>query len=381
MTRAVGGLLALWLLAGTAAAETEPYAGVSVEQLFDSNVMNSRGPDAVTRVTPRVGILLEDQRFTLDADYRLGLHAYAAGTADDSINHRAALFGRAVATPRFTAETRMTLVAGDDPVLLDRPGVAVPQGAFVDLAGQIGGAWRATRRLTLDLSYLYRRSRFDLASGPMPLAFDGDEHRIDAAADYRMTRRWTLRTLARGQHFVGIGPMDTLGDALGTGAGLIFALNEHWRMRGEAGPLWFTGSGVTWFALTEVSWRGRSTRWAVQALRELYGGTGAAEAIWTESLIGEGTFRFGRGIGLRIRAGGYRNGAAPAADADVSGLLVRADLGWLIFSNHARLELYAEHRAQDADGGTAFGDVQRTVAGLRLVAVAGTDLLSLGDIP
>src|SRR5262245_35905634 len=33
---------------------TEPFAGVSVEELYDSNVLNSRGQDVVTRITPRV---------------------------------------------------------------------------------------------------------------------------------------------------------------------------------------------------------------------------------------------------------------------------------------------------------------------------------------
>ena len=376
-------LLALLAMASPARADTgaEPYAGITVEQLYDSNVQNTGNSDEVTRVTPRLGLLIDGPRLKLDADYRIGFFEYAEGTVDNTINHRAALVGKAAATERLSFDTRMVLVIGADPILLDRPGIAIPQGGFDDFEGHIGTAYRATRRLTLDLSYLYRRSRFDLAGGENPLAFDGDEHRVDGDAAYRLTRRLTLRVLGRAQHFVSFGTTDSLGSAVGGGAGLDYAITPLTIARAEAGPLEFTSGGTTWFALAQVQHRGERMRWTLAAVRDVYGGTSAAEAVWAESIQLVGAFRLSRHFDLRLRGAGYRNGTAPDLDSNVSGLVARADIGYSLFGNNARFELYGEHRSQDVTGDVAFDNLQRTIVGVRLVAFAGADLLSLGDLP
>src|SRR5262249_34521446 len=218
----------------------------------------------------------------------------AEGTVDNSINHRAALVGRAAATERLSFDTRMVLVIGSDPILLDRPGIAIPHGGFDDFEGHVGMAYRATRRLTLDLSYLYRRSRFDLAEGMNPLAFDGDEHRVDGDAAYRLTRRLTMRILGRVQHFVSFGTADSLGDAVGGGGGLEYRLTPSIAARAEAGPLVFTSGGTTWFARAQLQHRGERMRWTLLALRDVYGGTSAAQAVWAESVQLVGAFRLTR---------------------------------------------------------------------------------------
>src|SRR5262249_17282762 len=162
--------------AGAAFADTaaEPHVAISLEGLYDSNVMNSRGQDEGTRVTPQAGILLVDPRFTLHADYGLGIHTYAEGQGDGSLHHHPLLVGKWAATPRLDLDTNIHFVDGDDPVLLERAGVAVPIGGFTDFEARAGASWRAERRLTLDLAYSYRRSRFDLAATPNPLGYDGD---------------------------------------------------------------------------------------------------------------------------------------------------------------------------------------------------------------
>lgn len=376
-------LLALLAMASPARADTaaEPYAGITVEQLYDSNVQNTGNSDEVTRVTPRLGLLIEGPRLKLDADYRIGFFEYAEGTVDNTINHRAALVGKAMATERLTFDTRMVLTIGSDPILLDRPGIAIPEGGFDDFEGHVGMAYRATRRLTLDLSYLYRRSRFDEAEGMNPLAFDGDEHRVDGDAAYRLSRRLTMRILARAQHFVSFGTTDSLGNAVGGGAGLDYALGPNTLARADAGPLVFTTGGTTWFALAQVQHRGERMRWTLAALRDVYGGTSAAEAVWAESVQAMGAFRLTRRIDLRVHAAAYRNGPAPDFDSNVTGLVGRVDAGYSLFGNNARFELYGEHRSQDVSGVVAFDNIQRTIVGVRLVAFAGADLLSLGDLP
>jgi hypothetical protein len=378
---AAAALLAPPLGAAFAATSAEPYLALGLEELYDSNVQGSRGGDLVTRITPQLGILLRDPRFTLRVDYAVGIHAYAQAKADNSVNQIASLVGRAAATPRLDAETRIHFVDGDDPILLDRPGVAVPIGPFTDFVAQVGAAWRADRRLTLDLSYAYRRSRFGEASMPNPLAYDGDEHRVDADAIWRVTRRLSLRAIGRYDHFVAINAPNTLGDAVGGGGGFDYAFSDTTRARVQGGALQFTTAGATWFGTAELVHRGESNRWALRAIRDLFGGTGAYEAIWYESAMAEATFRLGRYLDVRVTAGAFRNGVAPDAPAYVNGILGHASVGWRTFRDAARFELYAEHRAQDATGGWDLGSLQRTLVGIRLVAAAGTDLTPLGDIP
>jgi hypothetical protein len=377
--------LALVLVSGPAAradVDTEPYAGVSVEQLYDSNVENSHGADGVTRVTPRLGFLFEGPRLKLDLDYRVGFHEYDTGTIDNSINQRAAVMGRALLSPRLTADTRIVLISGEDPILLDRPGVFIPDGGFTDLEAHIGAAYAVTRRVSFEAAYLFRLSRFDLADIPNGVAFNGDEHRADLSLGYQWDRRLTLRALARGQHFITYGAPEETTEAVGGGLGFDYAFTSILGLRVEAGPLYFSGSGgtVTWFANASLAHRGEDMRWSISAFRDLYGGTSTADAIWAEAAGVTGVFRLTRDIDLRLRAAVYRDGFAPSESAVVNGIVGRADIGTYIFRNNARFELYGEHRGQDTSGGLAFGDLQRTVVGVRLVAFAGVDLLSLGDM-
>lgn len=371
-------LMALVLAAPAARADsiTEPFAGITLEQLYDSNVMSSRGPDTVTRVTPRVGLIMMTHRLWLGTEYRLALHAYDTGTADNTINHRAGLRAAYKVTPRLDVAGDAVFLAGDDPILLERAGVGLPQGGFIDLETHAGFKSRLTRRLDLDATYMYRLSRFEY-----PTAVDGDEHRVDADLGYRAMRTLTLRLIGRAQHFVSYGDVTGApGDAYGGGAGAEYAFSERTRARASGGALAFTGGGVDWFAYGDLSRVGRRWRAALRFYHDIYGGTGGAEAVWFDSLQLDTTFRLARDLDLRVRGGGYRGGVAPMGATNVSGLVARGDLGWTFLRN-MRVELYAEHRAQDATGGFAFGDVQRTVAGLRLTAVLGSDLTSQGELP
>jgi hypothetical protein len=371
--------LVLGLAAGSARADsrTSPYAAVALEETYDSNVFNARGQDVVTRVTPRLGILHQTLRLDLAADYRMALHAYAGGTAEGSINHRASLGARWQGSERLELHAGGVLLVGDDPVLLDRPGVIVPQGGFTDLALDAGGSWRSSRRGTLSADYTLRLSRFDLAGAPDPLAYDGDEHRLDVGYAYRLTRRLTGRLIGRGQLFDSYGATVSLGEAAGGGAGLEYRLTRLWRARAEGGPIW-TPEGVGWFGAADLYRTGQRWRVGARFAHDLYGGTSAIEAVWSESLLLDAGVRLGKTMSLRARGGVYRGGPAPDDAVNVAGLQGRMSFAWQLF-RAAELEVYAEHRAQDGRGGTAFGDVNRTVAGVRLTAVAGLDLTSLGE--
>jgi len=383
-TTTLAALALAVLTAGEVRGDTaaDPYAGVAVEQLYDSNVQNSKGSDSVTRVTPRIGFLVSGPRLDLDVDYRIGIFEYINDTAPSSLNHRASVVGKAAVSPRFDVDTRLLLVSGEDPFILELPGIAVPLGGYTEFEGHLGAKYLITRRLAFDAAYGYRRSRFDEADLPDPVAFNGDEHRVDAGLGYQMTRRLTLRGFGRYQHFTNFGaPVENM-DAAGPGVGLDYLFTGQTFGHADAGPLFTSDGRTTWFGRLHVGHQGERARYSLSGFRDFYGGTGGIDATWTEAVMGQGVFSLTKQLELRMRAGVFRNGFGASEDAAVTGLVGRADLGWKLFRDNMRIELYGEHRAQDAAvGGLAFGDIQRTVVGLRLVAVAGVDIAALGDNP
>jgi hypothetical protein len=361
-----------------------PYAAVSLEESWDSNVLGSRGDDAVTRLTPRAGLLTEGRRLVLSLDYRVGLHSYLAGTADDTINHRGSAFARFAVDARSDLEANALVVQADDPIVLDRPGVAVPPGGIFEVQTGLKLTTQLTRRLQTQASYAYRLSRFDLADDPMPLAYDGDEHRTDLKASYRLTRRFDATVAGRGQYFVsgGMQPDEVAAAPLG---GLAWRATRKLIFSAQSGPVFYIPRGdgaseISYLADGRAVWAGKRVRAALVALRELYGGTGTARAIWSEQVGGSVAWQLARLVVLRGSGGLGRQGPAPDGPADASTLTGRAELR-LGLGRQLRLDLFAEHRTQDAEGGIAFGDVQRTVAGVRLIGVLGTDFESLAEVP
>ena len=80
---------ALDFIAGAPRTWYDLSATVGLDAAYDSNVYNGRGPDEVTRVSPRLALALHDRRNELKLSYDLGYWVYALGKADSSVNHRA----------------------------------------------------------------------------------------------------------------------------------------------------------------------------------------------------------------------------------------------------------------------------------------------------
>ena len=91
--RAALALAGLLGLAGIPPAAADPVvlptAVIGVESSYDSNVYNGRGPDYVTRITPRIALHVRDPRVDLRLGYDLGLWFYAVGRAKNSVNQLA----------------------------------------------------------------------------------------------------------------------------------------------------------------------------------------------------------------------------------------------------------------------------------------------------
>src|SRR5262249_14734826 len=80
-------------LGGVASASppNELSRAAAIDSAYDGKVYNSRGPDYVNRITPRVGYKLVDPRLTLTTGYEFSYWTYAFGKAENSLNHRALL--------------------------------------------------------------------------------------------------------------------------------------------------------------------------------------------------------------------------------------------------------------------------------------------------
>jgi hypothetical protein len=168
-------------------------------------------------------------------------------------------------------------------------------------------------------------------------------------------------------------------------AGVAWRVARKVRLSLEAGPVFYlpveAGDGaVSYLGEAKALWQGRRLRAALIFLRDLYGGSGAPQAIWSEQATGVLAWRVLRNADVRLSGGLGRQGAAPNADTDASTLGGRAEVRVALW-HRLRFDVFAEHRTQDADGGLAFGDVDRTLVGARLVGVIGTSLETLSEVP
>jgi hypothetical protein len=366
---------ALLIVAALAAsARADIYAGVAVNEYYDSNVENSRGADAVTEIAPRIGLAFQKRTWAIQADYLVALFAYALGRAENTVNQRAAAAIHDELSRRVTLDLRGVFIDGSDPILIERAAVAVPFGPFIDLTTAATLSILASRRTTTSLAYMYRLSRFDSA-----MEIDGDEHRGDAALSWRWTRRLDLLANLRGQKFVtyqGPDPGGTVGGMVGLG----YAMAPMWRAQIAAGPLLFLPTAKpTWIGEARVTRTDRRTRISLIGARDLFGGTGNQQAIWDDSVYLQLVWQAARYLWVHAHAGAYATGNAPNAARNVLGFDGAADVGWVLFRGAARIDLFAQFRAQDVNAAMAFANVSRTIAGVRLIAFAGGT--HGGDLP
>ena len=123
---------ALDFIAGAPRTWYDLSATVGLDAAYDSNVYNGRGPDEVTRVSPRLALALHDRRNELKLSYDLGYWVYALGKADSSVNHRAQASYDVQATRRLAFRLADEFTRAQDPGFLTRTGVVAPQTGITD---------------------------------------------------------------------------------------------------------------------------------------------------------------------------------------------------------------------------------------------------------
>lgn len=381
--------LALAPATGRAAPAVLPTAAIGLEASYDSNVYNGRGPDYVTRITPRLALHVHDPRVDLRLSYDLGLWFYAVGRAKNSVNQLARAAFEARLTRRVLLKIADEATWAHDPGFLLRAGVVAPQTTIFDNLVDAEIDWQALRRVVLAARYGYRVTRFgEPPPGSAPL-FDGDEHAAEAALTWLVTRGDELRVGNRFSFYTADGLGLAVTDAPAVGYRHVFA---RWcDVRVDAGPLFYevldagrsltpqnalARSGTTWRGAAVLRFVLRDARIVLGFTRDLFGGTGAASVLWANYLTARASWRPHRLVELSAGASVFANGAAPSGPRLYDGVgadaLVNVEL-----APGVHLGGFYSFRWQEAlaPGGAAepLPGITRHVAGLRFVAAWGEE--------
>jgi hypothetical protein len=370
----------------TAAPRAEPTASLGVDSAYDSNVYNGRGPDLVTRVTPRLALHVYDERTEIHLAYDLGAWFYAEGTAENSLNHQGDVSIERRLTRRLTVRIADEIIYAKDPGFLLRAGVVAPQTSIFDntLDGEV--AARLLRRLDLAITYGYRHTTFGPVPAGTPPLHDGDQHDGTLSFALRATRADTVRLGDRLSYYTADGGGLALADSPALGWRHQFM--PYLESRVEAGPLFYHvldegralmsaagggASGITWRAqgllrLVTPHWRA-----ALAATRDLVGGTGAASVLWADYLTGTLAYRVQRRVDVRSAVGVFANGFAPDAARLYDGVTADASVDVTLVRG-LHLGAYYSFRWQEALAPADVAplpSVTRHIVGLRLAAVYG----------
>ncbi len=384
--------LALAVVAGGRAAADPivlPTAALGVEASYDSNVYNGRGPDYVTRITPRFALHVHDPRVDLKLSYDLGLWFYAVGRAKNSVNPLARAAFEARLTRRVLLKIADEAVWAHDPGFLLRAGVVAPQTSIFDNIVDAEVDFQALRRLELAASYSYRHTQFGSPPPGSPPLFDGDEHDAAVAAGYLVTRLDEVRLSNRFSYFTADGLGLAITDAPALGWRHRFF--PWFEARVDAGPLWYgvldpgrsltpenaaARSGTTWRGAALARFAFRDARITLGFTRDLVGGTGAASVLWANYFTARASWHPTRIVELSAGASVFANGLAPSSARLYDGVgadaLVNVELAPGVHLGGFYAFRWQEALAPGVAAEPLPG-ITRHVAGLRLTAAWGEE--------
>ena len=387
--RAAEATLALALAAlslGARRAEAqplvEPSVGLTVDEAYDSNVFNGRGPDWVTRISPHLALQLRDERSLIKATYDMGIWDYALGKADASVNQRGALSLEERLTRRLWLKVSDELIRAEDPGYITRAAIVAPQTGILDNLGELALSARATRVLDFNLIYRYHLTKFDdQPPGAAPL-YDGDEHDAIAQLAWRVTRLDDLRFSAQLQYFTIEG--DPLALTVGPTLGWRHQLLRELELRLEGGPVYYQGEPAArrvdgGFSGHALEWRGSALLRFVRdpwhlslgALRDLVGGTGAGSVLWADYLTAQAGVKVAHQLDLRAAVSYFANGFAPDQPRRYDGVAFDAGVDWRFHPLFVLGGYYSFRWQETLDA--AFPQITRHIVGARLGFLYGAE--------
>jgi hypothetical protein len=366
------GLLALIALAPAATqAETavRPHLRIMAEERYDDDALLRQAGHSqfMTKLTPQVGLELEQRRGLLDGWYAADL-LMRHGSGDLSLDHRAGLDGHYRLSRRLTLSAEGRLWQVSDPTSLPRVGMARSFSPVLYGTGELAGTALLTRRWTARTAYRFEGTQV-YEDGRPP----GSVHAPTAEAWYALDRRLSLGGEYRYQLFL-FGAQQ--GQAHAPAATVRYRLSRLARLTGRAGPALYQGpssGGLLPRVNLELSREGHGLELGMVAGQDLVGASGYTSALWAQYASAVAAAQLGRSFRLYGAASYYRNGLAPGsveewagrggpASSDGYGLAVGGE--WR-FAPKLSLQAQADRIAQV---GTAEVEaLARNVAALRLV--------------
>jgi hypothetical protein len=395
-------VVALCASAARADGKHELSLAAGVDSAYDDNVYNGRGPDYVNRINPHVAWRYLDRRLEVAAAYDFAYWTYAFGKAKNSLNHRADFAFAGRLSRRVTLKLSDEFTRAEDPGFINRIGVVAPQIGILDNTADAQLGVAITRRLYGAVEYTYHHTSFDpynaaeLAAG-MPPLFDGDEHDVQAAGSFRVTRLDDFRLGFRGQAFTA-GPQHVSAERWSIGAS--YSPTVGWRHQflreleanADIGPVFFQSlpdavnvpaspdSGTTWRLSARLRYYTPLWRASASFTRDLLGGTGLGTAAWADYAYAQAGFHWLERFDASVGFGYFRNGRAVDQPFAYDGVTVDALADWRVIDN-LRLGAYYTLRWQEVGPGAIgpgmtaaqFPNVVRNIVGVRVLAVLGAD--------
>jgi hypothetical protein len=323
----LSGALAALLLAlpGASFAGTrhEPQLGIAAEMRYDSDALAGGGAELMTKLSPRAGYRLRNERRQAEIGYGVDLvHHAEAGNV--GVDHRGQLAYRDRLTRRLTLSLEGSLFRVEDTATLPRFGVAqVRSGALWAIAR---GSARLSLSRTESLELGYRGEATRLLRAGQPL---GTVHAPSLRYASLVSRRLELGVSYRYQLFSS--GSARFADTHAPGATLRYRVARHTFFLAEAGPMFFRSKDASALEArlrAELQYEVRGVEAGLSAGRDYVGSAGGASALWADYVQSALTWRLGEAFMLYGAAGLFRNGLAPSHPSDLLGYGLSAGVEW-----------------------------------------------------
>ncbi|HEY3447871.1 MAG TPA: hypothetical protein VGK67_16060 [Myxococcales bacterium] len=360
---AAAASVALAVLPGSLArgeAQQRPILGVSTEERFDSAAAAGGESELMSKVSPELGYSLLDQNRTLEASYALDLiHHLRAGNL--TFDHRARLDYKDRPGRRLRLFATGAFYRVEDMSSLPRFGVARVRAPALWVWGEAGAEGKLTRTLTLAGEYHAELSRIFLDDSP-----PGSTHAFSLQLRDQTGRRLVLGARVRGQLFMI--RSSRYADAVAGTVSARYLPSRHTYVSLEGGPMVYRAQGQADALLprlsAEVGYEGRGLLLGLSAGRDLVGAAGYAQAVWADYASAAATWRVTPAWSVIVGGGYYRNGPAPSAPANATGVNATAAVEWRFERGFVAAVAY-DHLHQFGAAGAGL-DLARDIVSFRL---------------
>ncbi|MGC4113848.1 MAG: hypothetical protein QM765_04175 [Myxococcales bacterium] len=194
----------------------------------------------------------------------------------------------------------------------------------------------------------------------------GSSHALSLQLRDQVGRRLILGARVRGQLF--LIRTSRYADATTATVTLRYLPSRHTFVSLEGGPMLYRavgrGDAILPRLYAEVGYEGRVLVLGLSAGRDIVGAAGYADAVWADFASAAATWRMTPTWTLTVGGGYYRNGRAPSAPADATGLTGTAVVEWKFAKGFVAAAAY-DHLHQFGAGGAGL-DLARDIVSLRL---------------